>query len=69
MVSSSLELLRQPPLAHDGSQLSATIASFRENRDRIIEQLMTENAALRASLDQQALETAQLGPSYFYGSC
>eukprot|EP00971_Amphidinium_carterae_P240745 4779277-Amphidinium_carterae.1 len=48
-----------PPLTHDGSQLSATVASFRENRDRIIEQLMTEYAALRASRGQQVFETAQ----------
>eukprot|EP00971_Amphidinium_carterae_P196215 3893036-Amphidinium_carterae.1 len=45
-----------PPNAHDGSQLSATTAGVRENRDQLLEQLIAENVALRASPDQQALQ-------------
>eukprot|EP00971_Amphidinium_carterae_P135858 2691817-Amphidinium_carterae.2 len=56
-----------PSVSHGGSCLSATIADFRANRDHIIEQLMNENAALRASRDQQAL--ARDRPSYLDGSC
>eukprot|EP00971_Amphidinium_carterae_P077014 1521748-Amphidinium_carterae.1 len=39
-----------PSHARGGSQLSATIADFRANRDHIIAQLMSENAALRLPL-------------------
>eukprot|EP00971_Amphidinium_carterae_P301248 5985183-Amphidinium_carterae.1 len=48
-----------PSVSHGGSRLSATIADVSANRDHIIEQLMNENTALRASRDQHAFETAQ----------
>eukprot|EP00971_Amphidinium_carterae_P323778 6434573-Amphidinium_carterae.2 len=48
-----------PHNAQDGSQPSVTIAGARDNREQLIEQLSAENAALRASRDQKAVEVAQ----------